>query len=87
VEPLRPAEVVLEGVLVPVAWGREGEVLDVGLMTFDEEEYRIDRAPAAAHKLRDLLRRHVRLVTTMRDRRVIGVSRVEVLSSVTSLEH
>jgi hypothetical protein len=70
---------VIEGVLIPVRWGSNGEILEVGVMTFDESEYRIDSVMADAHGLRDYLRRHVRILGRTRGRRVIEVTGVEVL--------
>jgi len=72
---------VIEGVLIPVHWGSGGEVAQVGLMTFDESEYRVDAAVAEAHGLRRLLRRHVRIVGRIRGNRLIRVTRVEVLEA------
>jgi hypothetical protein len=74
--------VVLEGVLLPGSWGTAGEILGVSLMTFDEEEYRIDPASADRLGLRDLLRRHVRLAAVPRDGRLIQVTRVELLEGM-----
>ena len=79
--PVDSEDTVLEGVLVPVEWGPSGEVLDVGLMTFDENEYRIDSATTRDHSLKDHLQKHVRLSTLIRDGRVIQVRRVEMLES------
>ena len=70
---------VLEGVLIPFGWGPSGEVLEVGLTTFDESEYRIDAVTAAHHGLTHHLRKHVRLFALVRGGRVIEVSRVEML--------
>jgi hypothetical protein len=70
---------VIEGLLVPVRWGSTGEISEVGLMTFDEAEYRIDLAMVDAHGLRDCLRKHVRIFGRARGRRVVEVTSVEVL--------
>jgi hypothetical protein len=73
--------VVLEGVLIPVGWGPSGQVLDVGLMTFDEDEYPIDAAVALDHRLREHVRKRVRLSTIIREGRVIRLTRVEFLGT------
>ncbi len=70
---------ILEGVLVPIAWGPTGEVVDVGLATVDETEYRIDPDIAWAHFLRDYLRKRVRLSAVLDGDRVIRVNHVEVV--------
>lgn len=80
-KPREAEEILLEGVLIPVGWGRTGEVLNAGLMTFDEDEYRIDSDVARSRGLLDHLRKHVRLTAVVRDGRVIHVKRVEVLGS------
>ena len=80
-KPCETEEIVLEGVLIPAGWGPSGEVLNVGLMTFEEDEYRVDSAVARDHGLLDHLRSHVRLSAVVFDGRVIGVRRVEVLGS------
>jgi len=74
-------EIALEGVLIPVDWGPSGEILGVGLMTFDEDEYRIDSATARDHRLMSHLRQRVRLLAKVRAGRVIHVRRFEVLGS------
>ncbi len=77
----KPTEMVLEGVLVPIGWGPTGEVVDVGLATVDETEYRIDPEIAWAHFLRDYLRKRVRLSAVFHGDRVIRVKHVEVIAS------
>ena len=74
-------EMVLEGVVIPVAWGPNGEVTDVGLAALDETEYRIDRGIAWEHSLRDYLRKRVRLSAVLESGRVIQVRSVEVVAS------
>lgn len=71
--------VVLEGVLIPVAWRPSGEVLDVGLMTFDEDEYRI--ASGTRDDLCEHLREHVRLSGVLGPDRTVTVDRMEVLGA------
>jgi hypothetical protein len=75
----RVADTVIEGVLIPVHWSVGGEIAQVGLMTFDESEYRVDAAAATAHELRRLLRKHVRIVGRIRGHRIVRVTTVEVL--------
>ena len=77
--------VELEGVVVAIAWGPSGEVVDVGLATVDETEHRIDPDIARAHSLRDFLRKRVRLSAVLRGDRVIQVKSVEVVA-ITELD-
>jgi len=77
--PKDAREIVLEGVLIPTQWGPSGEVQEVGLMTFDENQYHIDPAAVEDHGLRHQLRRHVRLSALVQDGRVIQVRRFEML--------
>ena len=77
---IKPAEIVLEGLVIAVAWGPSGEVTDVGLATFDETEYRVDSATAGEHLLRDYLRKRVRLSAVLKDGRVFRVTRVELVA-------
>lgn len=72
-------ETVLEGLIIPVAWGPSGKVTDIGLAAFDETEYRIDRCIAWEQFLRDYLRKRVRLSAVLEGGRVIQVKRVEVV--------
>lgn len=72
------ANVVLEGVLLPASWGASGEVVDVTLMTFDEDEYPIDPAAARDHNLLDHLRQAVRLSAIVRYGRVIRVTGIRL---------
>ena len=72
------ADVVLEGVLLPVGWGASGEVVDVTLMTFDEEEYPIDPDAARTHNLLHHLRQSVRLEGVVRYGRVIRVTGIRL---------
>ena len=72
------ADVVLEGVLLPVGWGASGEVVDVTLMTFDEDEYPIDPDAARTHNLLDHLRQSVRLEGVVRYGRVIRVTGIRL---------
>ena len=81
VKASKAEEIVLEGVLIPVGWGPSGEASSVGLMTFDEEEYRIDSGAAREHRLLGYLRRHVRIASIVRDGRVIHVKHVEVFGN------
>jgi len=74
-------EMDLEGVLIPVTWECSGDVMDVGLLTFDEGEYRIDSATATEHGLWACLREHVRITAVVNGARVILVTCVEVLES------
>ena len=73
---------VIEGVLVPVCWSASGEVSEIGLMGFDEAEYKVDAAAAKLHGLRDHLRKHVRISGRTRGRRVVEVISVEILEEV-----
>jgi hypothetical protein len=70
-----------EGVLIPVRWVSGGEVHQLSLMTFDEDEYWIDPAVAEAHDLGELLRRHIRIVGRARGRRLVEVASVELLGA------
>jgi hypothetical protein len=72
-------EAVLEGVLVPVSWGPDGSVSEVSLMTFDEDEYRIETTVAAALALADHLRKHVRLRGRTHRGRIVAAAAVEIL--------
>jgi hypothetical protein len=72
-------DAVLEGVLIPVRWGAGGDVSQVGLMTFDESEYRLDAALVEAHDLRRYLRKHIRIVGRTRGYRLVRVTAVEIL--------
>ena len=72
-------ETVLEGLVIPIAWGPSGEVTDVGLAAFDETEYPIDRYAGWEHFLGDCFRKRVRLSAVVRGGRVIQVMRVEVV--------
>ena len=80
-KPTAAEERVLEGVVIPVAWGPSGEVTDVGLATVDEIEYRIEPGIGWDHFLRDYLRKRVRLSAVLRGDRVIQVKRIEVVAS------
>jgi len=72
------AEVVIEGVLLPSGWRASGEVVDVTLMTFDEEAYPIDPDAVRQHHLLDHLRRTVRLSAVVRSGRVIRVTTIRL---------
>ena len=71
-------DTVIEGVLVPVRWSAGGEVSQVGLMTFDEAEYRVDMVVAEAHNLRSYLQEHIRIVGRTKGNRVVHVTAVEL---------
>jgi hypothetical protein len=78
---------VIEGVLIPVCWSASGEVSEIGLMAFDEAEYKVDAAAAKLHGLRDHLRKHVRISGRARGRRVVEVTSVEILDDVPTSSH
>lgn len=78
-KPTEADEAVLEGVIIPIAWGPLGAIEGVGLVTFDEAEYRIDPGIAWEHFLRGYLRQRVRLSAALRGNRVIEIKSVEVL--------
>lgn len=69
--------VVLEGILLPVRWGPNGEVSHVSLMTFDEAEYRIDTSAASTIDVKRFLRRHVRVFGQARDGHLVAVTSIE----------
>jgi len=74
-------ETVIEGVLIPTAWGSNGDVSQVSLMTFDESEYRIDSAAAETHGLLSHLRRSVRCRGSVRGDRVVEIKSLELLDA------
>lgn len=78
-KPDEAEETVLEGVVIPVAWGPSGEIKDVGLVTFDEAELRIDPSIAWDHFLKDYLRKRVRVSAVVRGDRVLEVKSIEAL--------
>jgi len=82
VKPKVSERAVIEGVLIPVCWSPSGEVSEMGLMAFDEAEYKVDAAAAKLHGLRDHLRKHVRISGRTRGRRVVEVTSVEILDDV-----
>ena len=77
-------KVVLEGVVIPVAWGPSGEVTDIGLAALNEIEYRIDREIVRENFLRDYLRKRVRLSAVLQDGRLIQGTGVEVVASASA---
>lgn len=85
-EPTEAGETVFEGVLIAVGWDPSGAVADIGLMTLDETEYRIDAAAARANSLADHLRKRVLLSAVALDGRLIRVSRVEIRRSPRDLD-
>ena len=70
---------MIEGVLIPVRWGPDGEVAEVGLMTFDEAEYRIDPTLPEVPELHRYLRRHVRISGRTDGSRLVEIRRLQVM--------
>jgi hypothetical protein len=77
-------EIVLDGVLIPVAWKASGKVAKLVLMTFDEREHAIDPAAARDQGLEAHLRRHVRLRGVMQADGAMRVRLVEILDGIGS---
>lgn len=54
----RPHDTFVEGIVVPIDWGPEGEALRIAILTLDEGEYEV--APThAGPRLKEALRKKV----------------------------